>query len=472
MKDFKKRSLSLLSLVVILFYTAVFFLLPISHPINNVYAATTFSQAKVVLSNSRFSYKAVLSGTHTAPLTTATIATSGQADNDTGNIFPKDNICFNTVLSVIGCSENKTFAVNNIFAVSGSNQFSFTPATATNLAASDYVVSTQSATMTVTFTPTSAVASGGYLRVTIPSLTSNYTDGIPDGGGFDANKLTNSNINANITPTGFTKSATALSYSAGTHVILMTLSAALAAGTEYSFVIGSTSDSTLRFINPAPTGTAHVRGVADTYSFTFNSEDSSNVIIDKNILKLVPIDGVLVSATVEMTISYTIGAIAATQSVCGLTTSVASTATTVPFGSLASSNTFYNLAQSHTVTTNATRGYSLTVQYNGALSKDGAGVTTIADTTCDSASCNTTTPGPWLTATNNGFGYTMAGDDGVWVTPTLYFRPFPTSPIQIMTNSAPAASKVLNTCYRLSVSGTQQTGYYFNKLTYTITPMF
>jgi len=184
-----------------------------------------------------------------------------------------------------------------------------------------------------------------------------------------------------------------------------------------------------------------------------------------------PVDGVLVSATVQMTIAYTIGSVAATQSVCGLTTSVASTATTVPFGTILQDQ-FYNAAQSHTVSTNATNGYSLTTQYDGSMSKDGAGVTTIADTTCDGASCNTTTPGPWLTPVNYGFGYTQSGNDAVWVTPTLYFRPFPTSPVEIMANSAAAANRVMYTCYRIAISGTQTTGFYFNKLTYTITPRF
>ena len=341
------------------------------------------------------------------------------------------------------------------------------------LTAGTAVVSTQSARLTVTFTPRTSIASGGYLRLSVASATSNYADGITDNTGFDVNKLTTGNINTYITPTGFTKSGSTMTYGAGYNAILMTLTSALTAGSSYSFVVGDASDPLYRFINPAPAGTTHTRGVADSYSIILQSEDSSNNAQDKTIMKVAPVDGVLVSATIEETISYTIAAVSTSTSACGATTSVTTTATAVPFGSILNVDTFYDAAQTHAITTNSSNGYVLTTQYDQALSLDGAGVTTIPDTSCDS-SCSTGTPGAWATATNNGFGYTLAnitGTDAAFTNATGY-KPFSASAVTIMSKASSTTGSQIYSCPRLTVDSAQQTGTYFNKLTYIATPKF
>lgn len=445
-------------------------------PIQPAFATTPFTSANATLSNSRLSYKGNLSATTAVSDTVFTIDSSGQADNETKNLFPKDNVCFNNPNAEDGdgCVDNTTYEVNSIVS---DTIFGVTSGVATIMYNDHNVVSTQSGRITVTFVPQTSVASGGFIRVTIPAATSNATDGIPDNTGFDANALTNGNINANIAPTSFTKSGTTLTTSGNTHVMLMTLSSALTAGNTYSFIIGHASDTTLQFINPAPygtTGTNHTRGVADTRSITLQTENSGNTVQDQTILKVAPVDGVLVSALVEMAISYTIGAVAAGTTACSIGMPTDSTATTVPFGSIVNGATFYNMAQTHTITTNATNGYSLTVAEDGAMSKDGEGVTTIPNTTCDAGTpCSDTVADAWTDASNHGLGYTLANISGghqSFSAPN--YKAFSTTQRAIMSHTEKVSGDSIYTCYRLSIDATQDAGYYFNKLTYIATPLF
>jgi len=463
MSQYKKA----ISTSLILFQVLYIFLFTLSRPVDAI--VLNFTQAYTTMNNSRFSYYAKVGTTTSAGATNLTIAGSGNSDNDTANIFPNDVLCFNNPASN-GCSSQTTYTVAS---VPTTTQIGVTSAIADALTAGTAVVATQTARLTVTFTPTTAIASGGYIRLSIASATSNYSDGIPDSTGFDTNKLTTGNINTYITPTGFTKSASTMTYGAGYNVILMTLSSALNAGSSYSFVVGDASNSIYRFINPAPTGTTHTRGIADSYSIILQTEDSGNNPQDKTIMKVAPVDGVLVSATVEETISYTIAGVNISTSACGTTTSVTTTATSIPFGSVVNTDTFYDAAQTHAVTTNSSNGYTLTAQYDQALSLNGAGVTTIPDTSCDS-SCSTGTPGTWSTATNNGFGYTLAnisGSDAAFTNASGY-KPFSSSAVTIMSKASSTSGSQIYSCPRLSVDSAQQTGTYFNKLTYIATPKF
>lgn len=455
-----------------------------------VKAETPFSTAYTTLTNSRFSYKAALSAAIAANVPYATIATSGQSDNNTGNLFDGDVICINGYSggSANGCVGNTTYTINS---VPDSSHFGFTPSNGSNTASiSDFIVATQAARITVTFTPTTTVPSGGFVKVIMPSATSNYANGIPDSTGFDAGLLTTGNINS-YTTTSFTKSATTLTYSSSTQIITMTLGAGgIVSGTSYTITIGDVSDTRYRFVNPSPSGTSHTRGVADSYSVILQSEDSSNVVQDKNTMKIAPIDGVEVSANVEMTISYTINdasngysgnvgnAVDVTQ--CRpsstWTTTSASTATAVPFGSISGLDTqFYQVAQTHYIVTNAEAGFDLTVVADGPMYKDGGGVTSIPHTTCAASPCTDTSPAAWTDyAGYNGLGYTLGNITGTEAAFTYSngYKPFSTTARTVMSKASKSSGSRIASCYRLSVDTAQDTGYYWNKLTYVATPKF
>ena len=55
--------------------------------------SANFTSASATLSNARFSYRAG-AATGTSGSSTVTIDASGNADNNTNHLFPKDTICF------------------------------------------------------------------------------------------------------------------------------------------------------------------------------------------------------------------------------------------------------------------------------------------------------------------------------------------------------------------------------------------
>lgn len=457
-----------------LLFLVVYFLNSFS---NKVFAEAPFVSSYATLSNSRFSFVAGLATTVPANASNATIYSSGSyPDTNTGNLFPKDTICFNNP-AADGCSQQATYTVTSVV---DNTSIGFSSQTPVTLQAADRIIASQTGRITVTIVPTTYVASGGYIRTTIAGSGSSSTncDGMPDYNGFDCGDLTTANINSNITPSGFTVSASSLTSTSGNHVILMTLSSALNIGSTYSYTIGNASTTSQRFINPAPYGTGynHTRGVAETQNITVQTENSSNTILDKTILKVAPVDGVLVSANVELSINYTIGGLAVGSTACTNASDVTTTATAVPFGSIINYASFYKAAQSHTVSTNASNGYVLTVQEDSPLTEDGnigVGVT-IRNTGCDSGSCTSSSPSGWATATNYGFGYSMqnvSGSDAAFTYATGY-KPFSTSATTIMSNSGTVSSSQTYTCYKLTVPSTQTAGYYLNKLTYIATPRF
>ena len=90
---------------------------------------------------------------------------------------------------------------------------------------------------------------------------------------------------------------------------------------------------------------------------------------------------------------------------------IATTATSIPFGSI-NSNTFYQGCQDLTVSTNALGGYSLTVQEKYAMQTVN-GLYSIPDTTCDAANfCSVATATTWMTPTNYGLGHTCVNVSG------------------------------------------------------------
>jgi hypothetical protein len=414
-----------------------------------------------------------------------------------GNLFPGDTICFNGIAGY-GCKNyadgisNGNYSATTNPSVTGQTIF-FSPAMVGTLNDNDRAISTQSGVLTVSFKPTTALASGDKLVLTIPAAASNYNDGIPDSAGFDSAALPadlttgTCAASACFTPTSFTASAVALSSATTLHTITITLSSTLNTSTTYSFTLGHASNPALRFLNPAPSGTSHVRGVSDSLSAELKSTTSGGTVYDDVLLKVNPVDGVLVSANVEEALTYKVneasqghsngsGSVPASTAVteCNggtFTTTSATTPTAVNFGSITSYNTFYRASQDVYVQTNSSNGFVVTAQYDHALKTTG-GVNTIADGTCDGA-CNTTTNAAWGTASNNGFGYTLGNESGTeaaWTGAT--FKTFGSSPVTIMSKASGTSGSRVAVCYQLSVGATQTAGYYYNKLTYVATPRF
>ncbi len=237
--------------------------------------------------------------------------------------------------------------------------------------------------------------------------------------------------------------------------------------------------------NPAKTaaaGTSDVNDVVVTGSFG----NTGSMLV-------ATIDQVNVSATIAESLSFTIAGMAGTT--CdddpdsGSPSYVTTTATAVPFGTIATPNTFFAGCQDLTITTNATDGYIVTAEENTSLL---SGANTLDDTACDAA-CDhdTSTVGSaWATSTNNGLGFwcddTTSTPCRSTINTNSEYKRFactgsdaqcdPSTGAQgaqiVLTKSGPVNGDVGRVHYKLSVGGLQPAGTYTNTLTYIATPSF
>jgi hypothetical protein len=341
----------------------------------------------------------------------------------------------------------------------------------------------------VQFTTATAVANGSF-RILLPADATNPNDGNPDDGGYDFNTsvdVTASNVTGYTfgtgvaTPYGGTNCTAPTNY----HCFDIDYTGAGGVGTTITINIGNTNGSDTP-IAPA-TGTGHTEGTADTYSvivrnYASGADPDADTPIDATTARVAHIEAVRVTATVDPTINFSIAGIASGATRCGVTTDVTTTATAVPFGTMVL-NSFKNLAQNLTVSTNASGGYVVTAAENDELGKDGATSPFIPDTSCDSGPCTISSEEDWSTATNNGFGYSIENVDAASVpfeydtAGTFDARPFANtvdgdSPQTIFSSTTVANAENAYVCYRLSVGATQAAGDYENQITYTATGTF
>lgn len=455
-----------------------------------------FTNASDTLSNGRLSYRAGVA-TGAASASVVTIDSSGNADNDTNHLFPKDVVCYTSSL-LDGCHNNTTYTVANIIPTTN---FNFTPSLdATALSANDYVIASQSATHTIAFTLASEVPTAGDIYITIPALdtTGKTNDYFPDTNssiatnGFDLGGVGTGDIS--VASSGCANNWTVASVTAGTssadHLILINRSTnSCAAGSTITVTVGDASN---KLINPAPISSGHTQGAADVYTLNVKTRDGSDNTLDQSNIKVAVIEGVLVSATVQETLSVTIAGVASSTSVCGVTTDVTTTATAVPWGTISSFGAFQEAAQTVTVSTNADAGYVVKAEENDQMGKDGVtctgptageSVSCIQDTTCGASACDHDTTADWTGVGYYGLGYTLSGTDATFAYNsggTFMSRQFAdqetTGPAEdkqtIMSNGGPVASSQVSLCYRLNVSATQPAGYYYNKVQLTATATF
>lgn len=455
--------------------------------------AATLTNASATLSNPRLSYRA-----HTTVGTSGTSAVtidSAGPDANTNHLFPSDSVCLLNQ-GITGCIGNKSYTVAN---VSSTTVFSLSSPLSDNVDTNGYVTATQSGSLTMTFTLVNTIPAGGNILVTIPvANTGNVNDGIADTGssnttnGFDFNKLQSTTVN--VTSTGGTCSdgwnTPVVASASGT--ITITKATSSCAGATVTVIVPG-------LVNPTPFTSGHTQGGADNYKISIVTRDGSNNTLDSASVGVAPVEGVLVSATVDQSLSFTVAKVDADSGTyCGVTRNASttdSTATSIPWGTIATANTFLNAAQVLTASTNASGGYSVKIEENDQMGLNGgacSGATAgeanncIKDTTCDAGSCTESTSGNWNTATNNGFGYTLENVSGAGTDAAFLYnessRQFSAKQIAdqeaseikqiIMSNSKPVSSNQVNICYRISVSGTQPAGYYYNKVKYTATATF
>jgi len=486
----KKFLAKLVVLFFIFFQAAYIFLVKLPAPVDSA----NFTNISDTLSNSRLSYRAGVA-TGAANGSVITIDSSGNADNNTNHLFPKDTVCF-AGANLDGCYMQQTYSVVSVV---NSTTFNISPPLGSNaLGANDYVIASQSAIHTIQFTLASAVPSNGDIYITIPAVdaTGKTNDGFPDTNssvstnGFDLGGLGTSNIS--VSSSGCNNNWTVAAVTAGTastdHTIRIDRTTdTCAAGSTITVTIGDTNK---KLINPAPVTSSHTQGVADVYTINVKTRDGSDNTLDESNVKVAVIEGVLVSATVQETLSVTVAGVSASTSACGQTTDVTTTATSVPWGTISSFGSFMEAAQTVTVSTNAVSGYTVKIAENDQMGRNGITCTganageannCIQDTTCNATGCTESTSQDWTSTSYHGMGYSLSGTDAAFTYnessrtfSAKQFADLEASETQqtIMSKSTPASSSQAYVCYRLNISATQPAGYYFNRIAYTATATF
>jgi len=479
----KKRGLKIIPFLVLAGIGAIFFF-QTKKP-----QAASLTNVSATLSNSRLSFYGAVNGGASAGETIINIKTSGNyADENTNHLFPNDTVAIgiNGEKSVASVVDDNTFVLNSGLTVAASD--------------GDPVYSTQSGTLTVSFNIANQIPAGGYVQVLIPDPPTNGNDGAPDtadsvtNNGFDLNGMTTANITTSG-GTGCTWSTETLTAGTGSSHKYKVLTTTACAGGTITVAIG---DGTKGLVNPAPVYSGHTQGTADVYRInvaTYTGDpDSGGSLIDSGYGVAAPVEAVLVSATVEVSLSFVVSGVGAGTSACGQLTDVTTTAMSVPWGTLSTPNSFKEAAHTLTVSSNSANGYTVTIEENDQMGLNGktcsganAGEADdcIQDTTCNATGCTETTSQDWTVAnTYRGLGYSLAnisGSDAAF-TYNESGRTFSAKQIAdqeasetkqtIMSNDGAVDSNQIYVCYRIAISGTQPAGYYFNKVKYTATATF
>lgn len=453
--------------------------------------SASLTTASATLSNPRLSFYGAVNVGASAGVTAINIKTGGSyGDLNTNHLFPKDTVA-------VGINGDKQVA-----SIIDSDTFILAESLEVTVSDGDTVYATQSGTLTITFTTTNVIPNGGDLILTIDDPASNQNDGAPDtadsttNNGFDFNGITTSEITC---PTGGSWSVTSATAGDGSgHTVVCTASAEIAASTALTVVVG---DGSTGLVNPAPIYSGHTQGLADTYGINVKTRDSGDLTIDEVDVKVAPVEAVLISATVDESITFQIAGLATGSSACGQAVDITSTAYSIPWGTLSVPDVFKEAAQQLTVSTNADGGYTVKVEENDQMGKNGVAcagngdesVGCIQDTTCSASGCDESDGYDWTdAATYRGLGYSLQNVDGTDAS-FVYNSDDPCSSSAsagtfcakqmadiaaaetkqtIMTNANPVSSKDIYVCYRIAMSGTQPSGYYYNKVKYTATPIF
>lgn len=484
--------------------------------------SANFTNVTASLSNSRFSFYAGYSAGSIGQ-SRITIDTSGNPDKDVDNLFVGDYICI-APSNFVGCRDNTTYGVVTTEGTNG-DEFTISPALISTPDANDLIIATSSGILTVQFTLTNNVPDGGDILITIPSdddtTSTTSTDGFPDAaattsvGGFDLNGITSTHVSTSTSSSGSCNnshwSATeTITPGNGTtdHTIRIDRSGSecQANNTVITVTIGTTSKG---IVVPPPTTNARTQGVADIYSINIKTRDNTDNTIDQSNALVAPVEGVFVSATVRETLSFQVAGDTSGASRCGQTTDVTTTATSVPWGEISTTGTFFEASQILTVSTNAVSGYKVYIEENDQMGKDGNTCTgtvpssgqftfgsgiCIRDTVCNATTCSESVGYNWTNAsTYPGLGISLqnlSGTDAAWVynsndpcSTTAGTGSFCAKQIAdtteggetrsyVMTNSGPVDSSQVYLCFRLSIPGTQPAGFYYNIVKYTAVPTF
>jgi hypothetical protein len=196
------------------------------------------------------------------------------------------------------------------------------------------------------------------------------------------------------------------------------------------------------------------------------------------------VDTVTVSAAVDTTFTFTVAGLPGGTAINGTTTTGSTTATTIPFGTLAD-GVASTTAQQLSVTTNAANGFVVTVQTDGGLlSTTGAEISSFIE------GADTATPTTWqspvpVVGSDNTYGHwgltTNDSSIGVGLADDFADNQFvaaSTTPVEVFRNDGPSDGATAHlgrtqVGYQVEISALQEAAEdYSATLTYVATPVF
>ena len=461
--------------------------------------------AKDTLSNPQLSYFSRLNVGVTQGDSFIRINTSNVGftvpSNSTNNLFVGDTIAIGTTGLGNGTSGPITLYTIKDLGDTGSIELN-TGIGQSNAFVGAAVIATRSSIHTINFTTTGNITSG-FWQVLIKATNrvgETQNDGIPDQTGFDlgqdvgvattgpGTRLKQADVTCpfGVGITAFAIGTTTI----GTnlyHTITcwQGLGITAAPGVGTSIVIGRDLTLGSQLINPTPNniGITRSEGNADVYTFLIRHLDASQGLVDQTQGKIAVVEAVRVTATVDPTLSFSIGSTNATMTggtACGNsaygTNANNTTADSVAFGSIVL-NQSNDLAQLLNIVTNSDSGYAVTVYEDRPMHSVADG-TTIPDTVCN-GTCTMSVGTTWSNVSNSGFGYSVQNFNlgtGTSIFAAPFYKPFGSgyaNAQQIMRNAAtPQGLEQAYVCYRITAATSQEASNYEAKLIYTATATF
>ena len=203
---------------------------------------------------------------------------------------------------------------------------------------------------------------------------------------------------------------------------------------------------------------------------TYNNTDCSSSPVDSATALFILTNGSTLSLTVNDTLTFTVNAVAASTACDGTTTTAASTATTIPFGTVNSAANAV-VCQDLTASTNATSGYTIYARYTAKPTN--ALAQTIADWTGTNAA-----PTPFSAAGTEAYGYTTSdaalgtGTANRFTNPVQNWAAMTTSNSEIAYEAAPVNQTTYHIGHQVGVSNLTKPGTYTTTIIYTCTPIY
>lgn len=316
---------------------------------------------------------------------------------------------------------------------------------------------------TIQFTTPSGVGAGDTIVI---DFQGNFNPDALDESDFDFASSTDYSLAASPSGQtwGVTTNATSVTFTSGTAVLGPNATVTIQMGTNATF--GATGNT--QIVNPASEGSYEL-------GFTVGDDDSGWT-------RVVILDSVEVSAAVDTIFTFTVEGAPSGQSVNGVTTTGSTGSTSIPFGTL-EDGVATTTAQELTVSTNASNGYTVTMQLDQALQSS-----TGADIDGFVMGSDTDNPAAWsapvaTVGNENTYGHWGFTTDDATTTRAFEFgaqefAAASTSPRIVMSHDGPTNGTITGegttfVGYRVEINGLQEAGDdYIATLTYVATPTF